>query len=145
MESGEWRAESGERRVESGERRAERVYFNETKLSNSIKKQMNSYSRRRFLGITAAALALVPVTVASGVAPKRSKTRKPDSKFGGVQVGAITYSWRSMPGTAEDTLKYCLLCGISSIELMGNTAELYAGLPQAPARPARALFPLECQ
>ena len=29
---------------------------------------------------------------------------KPNSEFGGVQVGAITYSWRSMPGSAEDIL-----------------------------------------
>jgi hypothetical protein len=39
-----------------------------------------------------------------------------------------------MPGSAEDTLKYCIECGISSIELMGSTAELYAGLPQPPER-----------
>jgi sugar phosphate isomerase/epimerase len=42
-----------------------------------------------------------------------------------------------MPGTAEDTLQYCLKTGISSIELMGNVAEEYAGLPPAPARPPR--------
>jgi sugar phosphate isomerase/epimerase len=41
-----------------------------------------------------------------------------------------------MPGTAEDTLKYCLECGISSIELMGNVPEEYAGMPQPTARPA---------
>jgi sugar phosphate isomerase/epimerase len=42
-----------------------------------------------------------------------------------------------MPGTAEDTLKYCLACGISSIELMGNVPEQYAGLPAPPPRPSR--------
>jgi hypothetical protein len=28
------------------------------------------------------------------------------SKFGGVQIGAITYSWRSMPGGIENIIKY---------------------------------------
>ena len=42
-----------------------------------------------------------------------------------------------MPGTAEDILQYCLQTGISSIELMGDVAEKYAGLPQGPARPPR--------
>ncbi|HKI88670.1 MAG TPA: TIM barrel protein, partial [Draconibacterium sp.] len=53
------------------------------------------------------------------------------------QIGAITYSWRSMPSTAEDIVKYCLYAGISTIELMGNVAEEYAGIPQGPARPPR--------
>ena len=96
-------------------------------------------SRRKFLGLTAAAatFALLPIDIASAAEAKKPKAKKPNSRFGGVQVGAITYSWRSMSPTAEDTLKYCLACGISSIELMSNTAELYAGMPQAPARPPR--------
>jgi len=57
---------------------------------------------------------------------------KPNSKFNGVQIGAITYSFRALPGSAEETLKYCLECGISAIELMNNVAESYAGSP-APA------------
>jgi sugar phosphate isomerase/epimerase len=51
---------------------------------------------------------------------------KPDSKFHGVQIGAITYSFRSMPGSAEDILKYCQQCGLSSVELMGGPAEQFA-------------------
>jgi sugar phosphate isomerase/epimerase len=96
-------------------------------------------SRRRFLGMTAAAatFALVPVNFTSDAEPKKAKFKKPDSKFGGVQIGAITYSWRSMSPTSEDTLKYCIQCGISSIEMMSNTIELYAGMPQGPARPPR--------
>jgi sugar phosphate isomerase/epimerase len=96
-------------------------------------------SRRRFLGLTAvaAAFVLVPGTPVSAAGAKNSKINKPNSRFGGVLVGAITYSWRSMSPTAEDTLKYCLACGISSIELMSNTAELFAGMPQSPARPPR--------
>jgi sugar phosphate isomerase/epimerase len=96
----------------------------------------NQFSRRKFLGLSAAAtaFAVLPFKDADGNEPEqkqKKKAKKPNSKFGGVQIGAITYSWRSMPGTAEDTLKYCLECGISSIELMGNVPELYAGMPQA--------------
>ncbi|MDP3001106.1 MAG: sugar phosphate isomerase/epimerase [Bryobacterales bacterium] len=54
---------------------------------------------------------------------------KPNSNFGGVQIGAITYSFRSLPGSADQILKYCLDCGISGIELMSNAAESYAGAP----------------
>ncbi len=49
--------------------------------------------------------------------------------FKGVQVGAITYSFRSMPGSAEDILKYCQQSGIQAIELMGDPAEAFAGSP----------------
>ena len=49
----------------------------------------------------------------------------------GVQVGVITYSFRSMPDqSAEATLKYVTDCGISAIELMGGPAESYAGMPE---------------
>jgi len=99
---------------------------------------MKNFSRRQFLALTAAAtLATIPVNLVSAADAKKTKVKKPNSKFGGVQVGAITYSWRSMSPTAEDTLKYCLACGISSIELMSNTIELYAGIPQGPARLSR--------
>lgn len=64
-----------------------------------------------------------------------SSSDKPDSNFNGVQIGVITYSWRSMPSTPRDIINYCLQTGISSIELMGNVAEKYAGAPEAPARP----------
>jgi hypothetical protein len=43
-----------------------------------------------------------------------------------VQIGVITYSYRSLPGSAEDLLKYITACGISSVELMGGPAEQYA-------------------
>ena len=99
----------------------------------------NQVSRRKFLGLTAAAatFAIVPLNLSEIVQQKSAKTKNPSSRFGGVQIGAITYSWRSMPGSAEETLKYCLEDGISSIELMGDVAERYAGLPQGPDRPPR--------
>jgi len=84
-------------------------------------------SRRRFITTSAlatAGLAFTPVSELMAMA------KKPDSNFGGVQIGAITYSWRQMPSTAQDILKYCQEAGLSSIELMGNVAEGFAGLPK---------------
>ncbi len=57
---------------------------------------------------------------------------KPNSKFAGVQIGAITYSFRSLDQDAENILRCCVESGISAIELMGNTAEDFAGAPKNP-------------
>jgi sugar phosphate isomerase/epimerase len=52
---------------------------------------------------------------------------KPDSKFKGVQIGTITYSYRSMPDqSAEATLRYVVDSGISAIELMGGPVNDWA-------------------
>jgi sugar phosphate isomerase/epimerase len=59
---------------------------------------------------------------------------KPNSKFFGVQIGVITYSFRSMPGSIEQVLQYCVDSNISAIELMGDTAEEYAGKPVNPVK-----------
>src|ERR1700693_5877924 len=61
---------------------------------------------------------------------------KPNSNFDGVQVGVITYSYRSMSGAndAEALLKYIVDSGISGIELMGPAAEIYAGSPASAGR-----------
>lgn len=88
------------------------------------------YTRRDFGRM---ALATVPV---AGLAPvtRLMAAAKPNSVFGGVWVGTITYSFRGLSTTAEDTLKYCVECGISGIELMSNVAEGYAGSPQQQGR-----------
>jgi sugar phosphate isomerase/epimerase len=55
---------------------------------------------------------------------------KPNSVIDGVQIGTITYSYRSMPDqSAEATLKYIVDSGISGIELMGGPVESFAGAP----------------
>jgi len=66
--------------------------------------------------------------------PAASLLAKPNSNFGGVQIGAITYSFRALPSSAQEVLKYCVDLGISSIELMSDPAEAYAGAPQVPSR-----------
>ncbi|MBL8177490.1 MAG: sugar phosphate isomerase/epimerase [Bryobacterales bacterium] len=68
---------------------------------------------------------------------------KPNSNFGGVQIGVITYSFRTLPGSAEQTLQYCRDCGISAIEMMSNVAEGYAGAPAMPGRPGRGQMTAE--
>jgi sugar phosphate isomerase/epimerase len=80
-------------------------------------------SRRTFLGSAAALAASASGGLRSALA---AEAGKPDSCFSGVQIGTITYSFRSMPGSAEDILKYVTACGISSIELMDGPAEQYA-------------------
>src|ERR1035437_9897567 len=79
-----------------------------------------TFTRRDFGKLAAVAL------------PAASLLAKPNSNFNGVQIGTITYSFRSLPSSAAEVLKYCLDCGISGIELMSNVAESYAGSP-APA------------
>jgi sugar phosphate isomerase/epimerase len=82
-----------------------------------------SFSRRKFLAGSAgvaASLALPQFVIGQS---------KPNSNFNGVQIGTITYSFRSMPSTAEDILGYLKTCGLSSVELMGEPAEEYAGIP----------------
>jgi sugar phosphate isomerase/epimerase len=68
------------------------------------------------------------IALAAGTA-SRLMAAKPNSMFGGVQVGTITYSFRALPSSADQVLGYCLDCGISAIELMSNVAESYAGAP----------------
>jgi len=95
-------------------------------------------SRRRFLGTTAAAAAItmVPVSFACKSKPaavaEPVASDKPNSVFGGVTIGAITYSWRSMPGGVENIIKYCKEAGVSAIELMSNDLEDYLGAPKNP-------------
>ena len=91
-------------------------------------------SRRRFLKTSqtlAAGSLLVPQFLSGAPAIIRN-LGKPNSKIRGVQIGVITYSFRSMESDAESILKYCVDSGISAIELMGNTAESFAGMPSNP-------------
>src|ERR1051325_2402271 len=73
------------------------------------------------------------IALAAG-ATSRLMLAKPNSVFGGVQIGTITYSFRALPSSAEQVLQYCLDCGISAIELMSNVAESYAGAPGGQGR-----------
>jgi sugar phosphate isomerase/epimerase len=59
---------------------------------------------------------------------------KPDSVYGGVQIGVITYSFRDMPNAHTDAmamLKYITDSNASGIEFMNDAAEAFAGSPAA--------------
>jgi sugar phosphate isomerase/epimerase len=56
-----------------------------------------------------------------------------DSKIKGVQIGAITYSFRTIPN-ADDIIKAFQTIGIGEMELMSNHAEALAGAPPGPGR-----------
>lgn len=91
-------------------------------------------SRREFGKV---ALASVPAATVLGGSDffAAFAQGKPNSKIEGVQIGTITYSYRSMTDqSAEATLRYILESGISAVELMGGPIESYAGIPAAAGR-----------
>jgi sugar phosphate isomerase/epimerase len=96
--------------------------------------QARNQSRRRFL--LKGSIASVSMLLAGPSAFSRSSffSSGPGSKFFGVQIGVITYSFRSMPGSAEQILQYITDSGISAIELMGDAVEEYAGKPVNPVK-----------
>src|SRR4051794_26483463 len=89
------------------------------------------YTRREFGTL---ALAGLPAAALLGT-PTWARQAKPNSKFGNVQIGVITYSYRSMPDqTAEATLKYIVDSGLSATELMDGPVESFLGRPAPAAR-----------
>lgn len=77
-------------------------------------------SRRAFLG-AAAAFAGGCTTMKGG--PRHR------SDYDGVQIGVITYSYRSMPMSPNCTLGHVLGSGLGTIELMNGDLERDAGAP----------------
>lgn len=81
---------------------------------------------RRELGRLALALPAAALAAERGAAALARQGR-PDSLINGVQIGTITYSFRSMPDqTAEGILRYTTQAGISAVELMGGPVTDYA-------------------
>jgi len=94
-----------------------------------------SLNRRQFgrLALTAIPAAAV-MARSEGIFGAFAQT-KPNSLINDVQVGTITYSYRSMADqSAEATLNYILESGISAIEFMGGPVEAFAGAPAAAGR-----------
>src|SRR5689334_25407511 len=91
-----------------------------------------SYTRRDFGKLALAGLPAAAVLGRTESLFGAFAQAKPNSVFNGVQIGTITYSYRSMPDqSAEATLKYILDSGISAIELMGGPVESFAGAPSS--------------
>jgi sugar phosphate isomerase/epimerase len=94
-----------------------------------------SYTRREFGKLALAGLPAAAVIGGSESIFGAFAQAKPNSLISGVQIGTITYSFRSMPDqSAEATLKYIVESGISGIELMGGPVESFAGAPAGPGR-----------
>src|SRR6478672_8428195 len=73
-------------------------------------------------------LALVSVPLSQAIGAKRI-----DSKFGGVQVGAITYSFNRIASPdPEAIIKAYVEIGLGEAELMSNHCEALAGAPAMP-------------
>src|SRR5580698_7474650 len=84
-----------------------------------------SYTRRDFGKV---ALAAIPFSKALA---------NINSKFAGVQIGTISYSFRET-NDLDAVIKMTAQCGLGEVELMSNHAESFAGVPTpAPAAPAR--------
>ncbi len=97
-----------------------------------MKTKRQSLSRRKFLATSAVFAAGTSIT-GPALFGASGGNKNPNSLIKGVQIGVITYSFRSLPDQSADaTLQYVLDCGISAIELMGDPAETYAGKPANP-------------
>ena len=90
-------------------------------------------SRRSFIGTSATLAAGLSLAGAKlwGAPAYIPNLLSPNFTINGVQLGVITYSFREMENqSAEAILQYTLDCGITSIELMGSTAESFNGRPE---------------
>ncbi len=96
-----------------------------------MKKQILELSQIRTGFARIKAMALIVLALFS-IQLFTTAAGKQDSKFGGVQIGAITYSYRSMPDQSISAiLNYLVQSGLSSTELMGGAVEQYAGIPDS--------------
>jgi sugar phosphate isomerase/epimerase len=95
-----------------------------------MKKQIKNVSHFNLWCLIAKSTAIVVFAVFC-IQLSANASGKNDSRFGGVQIGTITYSYRSMPDQSVSAiLEYVIQSKLSSIELMGGPAEQYAGIPQ---------------
>lgn len=92
----------------------------------------NLISRRNFIKSSLALTigTLGASTVLGTPVAILEKLAQPGTLIKGVQIGVITYSYRSMPDqSVEALLKYIVNSGINAVELMGGPAERFAGKP----------------
>ena len=84
-------------------------------------------TRRGFLG--GSLMAAAGCMAGKGAMPRHR------SDYDGVQIGVITYSYRSMPKVPGATLGHVTGSGLGTIELMGGDLERDAGIPFADRAP----------
>jgi len=77
--------------------------------------------------------------IALAALPSARLLARPNSKFGGVQIGInAPYSFQGMPGTADDVLKNMIQLGLSAVELRSQPIEGFCGAPEMVGRRGRA-------
>jgi sugar phosphate isomerase/epimerase len=98
-----------------------------------------AYSRRQFGKMAVGAGALAPALNFLGPQALRAQgggrgrpIAKPNSRYAGVQIGVISYSFNTIP--AMDLIPTVAKLGINEVELMSNHAETLVGAPTAPPR-----------
>jgi sugar phosphate isomerase/epimerase len=94
-----------------------------------------AYSRRQFGRIAGGAGALAPIFLKAQGRGQGRPIPKPNSRYAGVQIGVISYSFNTIP--TMDLIPTVAKLGINEVELMSNHAETLVGAPTAP-RPAAA-------
>jgi sugar phosphate isomerase/epimerase len=77
-------------------------------------------------------LSILAIAVAMIMTSFSTEGQEPiNSNYGGVQIGAITYSFRTIH-EVDAVLQACVDAGLSSVELMGTGIEAYLGAPENP-------------
>ena len=80
-------------------------------------------------------IAMASVPAAAGLSIPGIGLAAQSSKFDGVQIGAITYSFRNPNGVPPPDMPATMQkIGLSEVELMSGDCEIIAGIPQAPGR-----------
>jgi len=95
------------------------------------------YSRR---DLGKLALGAIPGVMLAGTGPIQAavtaQSAKPNSLFGGVQIGIIApYAFQGAASTLQQVLARTVEVGLSAVELRGDLVEIFAGLPPDPAAP----------
>ena len=93
--------------------------------------QAARFTRRQFGKVALAAIPAARLLGALPMSPGLGATRI-NSRIKGVQIGAITYSFRAL-SDATAIVRAMAQIGLGEVELMSNHAEALAGAPSGPA------------
>ncbi|MEO5581842.1 MAG: sugar phosphate isomerase/epimerase [Saprospiraceae bacterium] len=81
----------------------------------------SNYNRRQF--ITHSSIVTMGALISFNPTYKKLKR---------IQLGVISYSFRSVPHDVDKLLAFCVECNANALEMMGDPAETYAGKPVNP-------------
>ena len=91
---------------------------------------MSQLTRREFGALALGALPAAHMLAGALQARGQETAAKPNSVFGGVNVGIIApYAFRGTAGNVDDILSAMLKLGLSAVEMQAEPVEAYAGAP----------------